>query len=379
MTSTAISEAISPADAGEIASSIRQKITVISLNTGGPEIRSMGEFEKAGELQYIAENLLTLRRRLKLSQKDFIQAYLCDKGTPLISVPTLSNIENGSTAGVEALADRIARKMKVDRAVFLEDPDNFAKNIELFFGEVLGEKSPAVGAKGRGATETLVEAISDYLMDAIIRGELRPGSKLPPDRKLGSLFGAGRSAIREALKVLSTLGIITILPSHGTFIASESAGFLHLPLSWTFLTGESNLWHLIDVRNVLETESARLAAEKADDKALNKLGQIYNKMIQAFREANFKDFLDLDIDFHLAIAACSQNPIISDLLATSRKILSYISQSGMLTMEHLRNIYAEHSNIYTAISAHDAPMAKEMMETHLANARRRYQITARAT
>ncbi|MDR0759258.1 MAG: FadR family transcriptional regulator [Treponema sp.] len=337
----------------------------------------MGKITKQEKVQHIPENLLTLRRRLKLSQKDFIQAYLSGEGgAPLISVPTLSNIENGSTAGVAELADRVAQKARVDWAVFLEDPDNFAKNIELFFGDALGTNSPAVRRDGekRGGTEALVEAISEYLMDAVIRGELRPGSRLPPYRELGSLFGAGRSAVREALKVLGTLGIITIMPGHGTFIASESTGFLHLPLSWTFLLGENRMGHLIDVRNVLEMESARLAAEKADAASLDKLKHIYTNMIQAFQEANFKNFLDLDMDFHLAIAACSKNPIIIDLLAISRKILSYISQSGMLTLEHLRDIYAEHSDIYAAITSGDPLEAKKAMETHLARARRRYHL-----
>jgi DNA-binding FadR family transcriptional regulator len=343
-----------------------------------PEAWGMEKSAEDEKIKHIPENLLTLRRRLKLSQKDFIQTYLCDaEALPLISVPTLSNIENGSTAGIESLVDRIARRMKVDRAVFLENPDDFAKNIEFFFGGILGGREAEGGRKGRGTTEALVEAISDYLMDAMLRGELRPGSKLPPDRKLGSLFGAGRSTVREALKVLSTLGIITILPSHGTFIASESAGALHLPLSWSFLLGESRLGHLIDLRNVLEMESARLAAEKADAKSLDKLRQIYDEMMRAFQEANFENFLDLDIDFHLAIAVCSGNPIINELLATSRKILSYISQSGLVNMEHLRNIYAEHSDIYTAIAAGDPAMAKQTMETHLVNARLRYRLNTR--
>ncbi|MDR1108699.1 MAG: FadR family transcriptional regulator [Spirochaetaceae bacterium] len=340
----------------------------------------MGKLAKKGTIQHIPENLLTLRRRLKLSQKDFIRVYLSgDDGSPLISAPTLSNIENGSIAGVAELADRAAGVLKVDPAVFWEDPDRFAKNIELFFGHVLEADTPASrgAAEKHGGTEALVEAISDYLTDAVIRGELRPGSKLPPDRKLGALFGTGRSAVREALKVLGTLGIITIMPGHGTFIASESAGFLHLPLSWTFLIGENRIGHLIDVRNVLETESARLAAERADAKSLDKLGQVYTDMIKAFKAANFQDFLDRDIDFHLTIAACSQNPIIIDLLATSRKILSYISKSGMLTMAHLKNIYAEHSAIYAAISARNPVGAKKAMETHLSKARRRYHIKIR--
>jgi GntR family transcriptional repressor for pyruvate dehydrogenase complex len=337
----------------------------------------MGKLIKQGELRHISENLLTLRRRLKLSQKDFIRDYLSgDDGSPLISVPTLSNVENGSVAGVAELADRAAQTLKVDRAVFREDPDTFAKNIELFFGHALEAEGPVLcrGGEKRGGTEALVEAISDYLTDAVIRGELRPGSRLPPDRKLSALFGTGRSAVREALKVLGALGIITIMPGHGTFIASESAGFLHLPLSWTFLIGENRAGHLIDVRNVLEMESARLAAEKADAASLDRLGQVYTDMIKAFKEANFKDFLDRDMDFHLAIAACSQNPIIYDLLTTSRKLLSYISRSGMLTVVHLKNIYAEHSAIYAAITARDPAGAKQAMETHLAKARRRYRL-----
>jgi DNA-binding FadR family transcriptional regulator len=340
----------------------------------------MGKVAKNREIRHIPENLLTLRRRLKLSQKDFIRACLSDDdGAPLISVPTLSNLENGISAGAAELADRAARTLQVDREVFWEDPDRFAKNIELFFGHVLEAGSPVLPGAGEkpGGTAALVEAISDYLTDAIIRGELRPGSKLPPDRKLGALFGTGRSAVREALKVLGALGIITIMPGHGTFIASESAGFLHLPLSWTFLIGENRFGHLIDVRNVLEMESARLAAERADAKSLDKLAQVYTDMIKAFKAANFKDFLDRDIDFHLTIAACSQNPVIIDLLATSRKILSYISKSGMLTMAHLKNIYAEHSDIFAAITARDSGGAKKAMETHLAKARRRYHIKPR--
>ena len=327
------------------------------------------------ELTFIPENILTLRRRLKVSLQVFIQTYVSDpQGQPLISVSTLSNIENGNTVGVAALAETIAEKLGVDKSVFLMDPDDFARNIELFFGPVLDrqEEIKALPRKVSGS-EVLVQSISDYLMDAVMQGDMRPGSKLPSDRELSARFGVGRTTLREALRVLSCVGIITILPGHGTYLASKNTGF-NASLSWAVLLGESSVNHLIDVRNELEAVSARLAAQNADKVSVAELDGIYQKMKVAFDQADFRSFLDLDMDFHLAIARCSRNPIIHDLLATSRRMLKFISRSGMVNVDDLRNIYNEHGEVYTAIVEQDSARAQEKMVMHLANARKRYHL-----
>jgi len=330
-------------------------------------------------LKHISENMLTLRRRIKISQQVFIETYLNDpQGQPLISVPTLSNIENGNTVGVEALAESIAKKLGVDASVFLMDPDDFARNIELFFGQALdGQDERQAPQRKVSGSEALVESISDYLMDEVMQGKMRPGSKLPSDRELSARFGVGRTSLREALRVLSCVGVISILPGHGTYLASKNTGF-QTSLSWAVLLGENSVDHLIDVRNELEAVSARMAAQNAAlDTAklsLAELNGIYQKMKVAFDQADFKDFLDLDFEFHLAIARCSRNPIIYDLLATSRRMLKFISRSGMVTIEDLRNIYNEHGDIYSAITEHDSSRAQEKMVIHLTNARKRYQL-----
>ena len=327
------------------------------------------------DLANICENMLTLRRRLKVSQQVFIQTYLSDsRSQPLISVPTLSNIENGNTVGVTALAETVAGKLSVDKSVFLMDPDDFARNIELFFGPALDKQQEAVPVRKVSASETLVQNISDYLMDAVMQGEMRPGSKLPSNRELSARFGVGRTTLREALRVLSSVGIITFLPGHGTYLSSKNTGF-HASLSWVVLLGENSINHLIDVRNELEAVSARLAAQNADEVPVAELDGIYQKMKVAFEESDFRDFLDLDLDFHLAIARCSKNPIIHDLLATSRRMLKVISRSGMVNIEDMRNIYNEHSDIYDAIVEQNSSRAQEMMVIHLEKARKRYHIS----
>jgi DNA-binding FadR family transcriptional regulator len=323
-----------------------------------------------------AENLLTLRRRLKLTQREFIDTYLIDKqGMPLISVSTLSGIENGVQDNVMPLTVSVAAKLGADADVFVVDPDSFAKNIELFFETLSNHCNTSLSAAKSGNTvETLVRALSDYLMDAIISGKLKPGDKLPSDRSLSATYAVGRSSIREALKVLSALGLINILPGQGTFIALEHTDFFLTPLSWTLFIGKDNANHLLEMRTILEMETARLAAEKADEKSLAELGAQFEAMQAAYKSANFQAFLDSDLDFHLAIARCSGNPIIHSLLQTSRKLLSHISKTGMVSMEQLHDIAGEHHAIYTAIAKGDARGAQKQMKAHLERASGRYRL-----
>ena len=330
--------------------------------------------------EHIKENMLILRRRLKLSQGEFISLYLSDEnGKALISVPKLSNLERQGGKDIEQLAEHIAKQLSVDTDVFKMNPDDFAMNIDLFLGN-----SKVVDAKNGTAiqplpsrynyVEELVHVISEYLTDSILAGDLRPGDKLPSDRTLSVMFNVGRTSIREALKVLSVLGLIDIRPGQGTFICLESSNFFSMPLSWSFFMGEHNVDYIIDVRNVLEVESAKQAANKATQSNMEKLTPVYGQMRDSYLHKNLQSFLDLDLDFHLAIAECSQNPIISNLLLTSRKLVRYISKTGLVSLEHLNQIYEEHTRIYEAILNHDAESAARLMLRHLDASKQRYQI-----
>ena len=332
--------------------------------------------ETSIQKRYFAENILTLRRRLKLTQREFINDYFVDEhDVALIGVSTLSGVEKGAQGNIAPLVASIAAKLKVDANVFMMDPDSFAKNIELFF-KVLDDKpdmASQITRKGN-TVDVLVQTLSNHLMDALISGELKPGDKLPSDRALSAEYDVSRSSIREALKVLSALGLITILPGQGTFIAHEHTDFFLAPLTWTLFISQNNVNHLLEMRRVLETETAWLAAERADSASLEELEERYAKMQAAYQAKDFKLFLDSDLNFHLAIAQCSGNPIYYRLLQTSRKVLSHISGSGMMTMEELHEIANEHSDIYAAIREKDPQNAKLKMQAHLERARARYRL-----
>lgn len=328
--------------------------------------------------EHIHENVLLLRRRLMLSQGEFIDKYLSVEHKPLLSVSKLSNFEKKGGKDSEEIARFIAENISIDEKIFLLPPDNFAKNLDMFLESRLSQGKEfndiAQLVKKKSYVNILVNVISDYLMDSVISGELKPGDKLPSDRNLSLMFNVGRTSIREALKVLSVLGLINILPGQGTFIASGSTEFFLSPLSWTFLVGERNEKHVVEVRNIIEMESAKLAAENATAENLANLKDIFDQTTEAFNETDLKRFLDLDIDFHLAVAKCSHNPIIENLLLTSRKLIKHISKSGMVSLEDISSIYQEHVNIYHNIVSHNAADAVASMSDHLKSAQKRYRF-----
>ena len=125
---------------------------------------------------------------------------------------------------------------------------------------------------------------------------------------------------------------------------------------------------------MLEDASSRLAATYATEADIENLTKIFNAAKDAFSASNFQQFLEYDIDFHLAIAKCSHNPIIYNLLLTSRKLITHISKSGMVTIEDLIAIDREHTAIYESIVAHDSVNSNAIMRRHLESSARRYHL-----
>lgn len=324
--------------------------------------------------QNVSANILTFRRWLALAQRDFIDTYLLDEtGAPLVSVSSLSMIENGTQGNPLPLAVSISKKLGVDANIFEMEPNSFAKNVEFFFKSCAGKIEQISTFRNTGTVGMLVQELSDYLMDAIISGELKPGDKLPTDRSLSATYGVGRSSIREALKVLSVLGLINILPGNGTFVASKHTDFFLAPLSWSLFVGQHDALHLLEVRSIIEAETAEMAATRMDAESKDNLAAIYEQMQASYRSEDFQAFLDSDLDFHLAIASCSGNPVLHRLLLTSRRLLSSISKGGMRKISYINEIAAEHAAIYDAVIEGNAPDARKHMLTHLEHARNRYR------
>ncbi len=328
----------------------------------------------------IGENLLTFRRRLKMTQSEFIEMFLTDEaGKPILSVAKLSNIETKGNRDEERIAQIVSDKLGIDSAIFQMDSSNFEQNIDIFLDKSRSKSilmpawSSEHTAKKLTYSNSLLEVLSDFLAENISTGKLRAGDRLPGDRTLAELLGISRSAVREALKVLSAVGVVDILPGSGVYLVKNTQEIFTLSLSWTFLLSADSNQSVYQLRTVLERETVRIATQKREEASFIPIQEAIQREARALEKKKYCEFIKCDADFHMGIARCADNEIFGNLLFTCRKILSLLNTFGTSTIGQMQEIHREHSEVCGAMERGDSELAQNLIEKHLQSAALRYR------
>ena len=153
--------------------------------------------------------------------------------------------------------------------------------------------------------KSLPQKISEEIIALILEENLQPGDKLPNETILSERLNAGRSSIREAMKLLASRNIVTIRQGSGTYIAA-SPGMVEDPLGFTFIGNKQKLINdLLEVRFLLEPSIAAMAATHADEKDIKKITALCDEVELLLKDQ--KDHTQKDIELHTAIALSSKN------------------------------------------------------------------------
>src|ERR1700726_3292040 len=95
---------------------------------------------------------------------------------------------------------------------------------------------------------SISDDIVDQIMSLIASGDLKPGQQLPSERELCEHFGTGRSSLREALRCLCIVGVLTARAGEGTSVASDGGKFLGKIVEWRIITEQHDIEDLMQVR-----------------------------------------------------------------------------------------------------------------------------------
>ena len=128
------------------------------------------------------------------------------------------------------------------------------------------------------------DAIVDQITDLISRNVLKPGDRLPSERELCRRFAVGRTSVREALRSLSVMGILTGRVGDGTFVA-DNESHLGRAYEWGFALDPKQVGDLIETRLMLESNTASWAAERATEENLEAIAATLRGMEQEDRTA----------------------------------------------------------------------------------------------
>jgi GntR family transcriptional regulator, transcriptional repressor for pyruvate dehydrogenase complex len=208
------------------------------------------------------------------------------------------------------------------------------------------------------------EQVVAYVRSLIERGALRPGDRLASERELVQAIGVSRPSVRAGLRSLATMGVVQTRQGAGTFITAGPPALVNEPLGLlTALHGISRE-RLFEARRVLEVSAAGLAAERASGEQLAAMSDEITGMYTSLEDP--QTFLRHDVRFHRAVAAGSNNLVMSALI---EMVASLHYEQRKVTVERARNELREnadiHRRIYQAIRSRDAEAARDAMDEHL--------------
>jgi DNA-binding GntR family transcriptional regulator len=204
---------------------------------------------------------------------------------------------------------------------------------------------------------TLADRVFSEIQNAIVKGELKPGSKMS-EAELASRYGVSRGPLREALRRLEGRKLLTRIPHVGVRVVSLSF---------------AELIHIYQVREALEGMAARLAAEHMSPdevQGLKALLAMHEKQAELQEgRAYFQD--EGDFDFHYRIVQGSRNEVLSQMLCGElyHRVRLYRYQFSV-TEGRPQKAFGEHHRIIEAIEAGDGEMAEILMRRHISSARK---------
>lgn len=206
----------------------------------------------------------------------------------------------------------------------------------------------------------LREAVYEAIVDLIVNRTLRQGQHLV-ENELAEYLGVSRQPVREALQRLQTDGWVDLRPAQGAFVHSPT---------------DEEADQLLGVRSVLETYSARLAAERATPKDVNRLWELQQDGLDALAANDAEKLMAANTALHDAIKEIAGNDVLAKHigLVERRWRWYYIS----IAQPRGDDSWAEHAELIKAISAADADLASEVMSRHTERTREVYQAQRQA-
>lgn len=208
------------------------------------------------------------------------------------------------------------------------------------------------------------DIIINQIKNLITSGQLKPGERLPSERKLSEKLSVSRSAVRDAIQKLEFYGILKTHPQSGTTVAGMGVTALQGLISDILKVDGSDFKSLVETRVILEINSAQLAAERRTDADIKRIQEALNNYHNKYLlgQSNVEE----DLRFHLEIAEASKNMVLkSMMMVITPDIISNFKKYDVCGDDVKAERFKEHQAILESIITKDPERARISMEKHL--------------
>ena len=219
----------------------------------------------------------------------------------------------------------------------------------------------------------LSSQVAEQIQQFILSRDLKPGERLPTERELGDTFKVSRTVIREAIRTLEARGLVTTHTGSGTYVRAMQGKDVASSLGM-FINSQRkpfSLDALMEVRQVLEIEMAKLAALRATDENIKQLENNLEMMCQTIADPD--EFSKWDLEFHLVLADACGNQLFGIILEPLTESFFELIWTGTTTPGAAQDACQFHREILDCVKQKDSEGAVKAMRAHLDQA---YRVTA---
>ncbi len=215
-------------------------------------------------------------------------------------------------------------------------------------------------------SEKLSTSVVRQIELLILRGILRPGERLPPERELSERLGVSRPSLRDAVARLQEQGLLSSRAGSGIYVAEVLGSAFSPALTQLFATHDEAVFDYLSFRRDFEALAAERAAKLGSDSDLRVIQAIFDKMVSA---NTAEEEAELDAQFHSAIIEASHNVVMLHMMRSIFELLQtgvFYNRQVMFRQHTTRRaLLDQHRTINDALQARDPRAARSAIEAHL--------------
>jgi len=213
------------------------------------------------------------------------------------------------------------------------------------------QRPERVRTMARFRVQPLHEHVAHWIREMIRKGDLNKGDRII-EKDLCASFGISRTPLREALRCLTSEGLIRIVPHRGAYVAEPSM---------------DEIREMFEVMKLLEGNCAAMAAEKISESDLVKLEKLHEKLEKHYKANQHEKYLDVNQKFHTMLQEMAGNKVLNDVVNGLRQKIVLYRYRQLYQADRFEASIREHRAIMDALRRRDPAASESLMREHLMN------------
>jgi GntR family transcriptional repressor for pyruvate dehydrogenase complex len=209
--------------------------------------------------------------------------------------------------------------------------------------------------------EKVTDLVLLQIKDSIMRGELVPGDRLPGASELAGKLGVGISSVREAIKMLESIGAVESRQGEGTFICGSGSEGAVKAFEIQLMLLPRTAEHLVQFREMFETAYTQMAMREAAEEDLEKVEAVVRIQESKAQETSPHTLTSAadELDFHLSVLYCTHNPYVIKIGEVSLELLFDVLQNRLAPLS-IANAARDHREILEALRRKDVGLLNQV-------------------